>query len=306
MRRRWWRSACGGSGRWLRSRSGCGGRRRSRCGSVRRSSRGWRARGGRRRRLRWPSSSRGRCALAGPRSSRPAFAASSRASAIWSLVRGRLDSTSQPPGICFQPWRRRPLRVMNEAARPVSPSPAPRTCPAVDLLDVRDGELLPRPDVGMTSSSVGTLGSARKSVLGIDRGGVDSEVAEHGRRGDVERPIARLKLLGTVLPRETDGDEGPVALEGDEGRLAGLDGLAERDHGCPSRWAASCRTRAARRASWAGVWSERDELAGLRRAGVDPDLAVGQVGRLGGHLRRLLLLGRRDDRRPSLRCRGRG
>jgi hypothetical protein len=29
------------------------------------------------------------------------------------LVRGRLDSTSQPDGICLQPWRRRPSSVMN-------------------------------------------------------------------------------------------------------------------------------------------------------------------------------------------------
>ena len=33
--RRWWPSACGGCGRWLRSRSACAGHPRSRCGSVR-------------------------------------------------------------------------------------------------------------------------------------------------------------------------------------------------------------------------------------------------------------------------------
>jgi hypothetical protein len=60
---------------------------------------------------------------------RPARAASSRAAAICSLVNGRLDSTSQPDGICFQPWRRRPSTVTNEAgAWPESLLGEPRSC----------------------------------------------------------------------------------------------------------------------------------------------------------------------------------
>ena len=60
---------------------------------------------------------------------RPAPAAASRAVSICSLVRGRLDSTSQPLEDCFQPWRRRPLRVTNEEGTLlVSDPPAPRTC----------------------------------------------------------------------------------------------------------------------------------------------------------------------------------
>ena len=111
-RRRWWPSACGGCGRWLRSRSGCGGHRRSRCGSARRSARGCRAPAARPRPWRWPWPSRGSSSSSLTSIVRPASAARRRASAIWSLVRGRLDSTSQPAGICFQPWRRRPSSVM--------------------------------------------------------------------------------------------------------------------------------------------------------------------------------------------------
>src|SRR6266540_3070500 len=93
------------------------------------------------------------------------------------FVNGRLDSISQPDGICFQPWRRRPLRVMNEdGARPVSLLGEPRssrlsilwTCvtgySVIVILRVPGMVVFCVP--GMTSSSVGTVRSARKSVLG--------------------------------------------------------------------------------------------------------------------------------------------
>src|SRR6266542_3553472 len=108
---------------------------------------------------------------------RPALAARSRAAVICLLVNGRLDSISQPDGICFQPWRRRPSRVMNEdGARPVSLLGEPRssrlsilwTCvtgySVIVILRVPGMVVFCVP--GMTSSSVGTVRSARKSVLG--------------------------------------------------------------------------------------------------------------------------------------------
>ena len=53
---------------------------------------------------------------------------------------GRLDSTSQPAGICFQPWRRRPSSVMKFGG--VAAVGAEEVPAGLDPLDVRDGELL--------------------------------------------------------------------------------------------------------------------------------------------------------------------
>ena len=112
------------------------------------------------------------------------------------------------------------------------------------------------------------------------------------------------------MPRETDGDEGPVALEGDDGRLAGLDGLPS---GITVASIETCGELAdARRAPCelgGRLERERDELRVLRSARVHPDLAVGQVRRLGGHPLVLpLLLGRRgdDDRRGDAEGEGDG
>ena len=96
----------------------------------------------------------------------------------------RLDEPAA--GTCVQPWRRRPSRVTNEAGRPPSSPPEPRTSAAVDPLDVRDGELLPRSDV-QKDELVGGHGLVGQEVRArIDRGGVDAEVPEQSRRGDVE------------------------------------------------------------------------------------------------------------------------
>ena len=116
-RRRWSPSASGGSGPWRRWPSACGDRPRSRCGSARPSWRGWRAPGGRPRRSRSRSASPATRSLRFVSIARPASAASSRAAAIWSLVSGSLDSTSQPLATCFQPWRRSPSSVTNEDGR---------------------------------------------------------------------------------------------------------------------------------------------------------------------------------------------
>ena len=179
---------------------------------------------------------------------------------------------------------------------------------AVDPLDVRDGELLPRLVV-QDDELVGGDGRVGQEVHArIDRGGVDSEVPEQGRRGDVEIRSPGPPL-GVDLPRETDGDEGPVAFF-DDGRLAGLEGLPKRDHG---RLSESCGELADARGTPRELGGcldrERDELRALRWTRVHPDLAVGQVGEPGGRSLVLLLLrGCRgcDDRRGDAEGEGDG
>jgi hypothetical protein len=92
---------------------------------------------------------------------RPAFAAASRASAIWLLVKGLLDWRSHPPGACFQPCLRSPFSVMKFAgARPLSP---PKRClPTSILWTFVTGCSL----TGIRRPFFGTLRSIRKSALG--------------------------------------------------------------------------------------------------------------------------------------------
>ena len=104
-------------------------------------------------------------------------------------------------------------------------------------------------------------------------------------------------MLGADPLRKPDRDQGPVALEGDDGPFAGLDDLPKWDHGGLTETrgdladARSAPCELGGRLEW-----ERDELRVLRRTCVHPDLAVGQVGELGGHpVVILLLLGCRGD-----------
>ena len=91
---------------------------------------------------------------------RPASAAASRASAIRLLVRRRLDWMSQPAGICFQPWRRRPLSVMKWGGfRPLS---APNRCWAVSIFWTFETAISLRlTKLGMTRFLAATLRSTR-------------------------------------------------------------------------------------------------------------------------------------------------
>ena len=130
---------------------------------------------------------------------------------------------------------------------------------------------------------------------------------EQGRRRDVDTRSPG-PALGAGLPRETDGDERPVALEGDDGPFAGSDDLPKWGHGRLTETgrdladASSAQCELGGRLEW-----EQDELRLLRQARVHPDLAVGQVGELGGHpVVILLLLGCRGDRHRCCDAEGEG
>ncbi len=178
----------------------------------------------------------------------------------------------------------------------MSPSPAPKICLLSILWTFVTGRSRPRQEI-QDDELVGGNGRVGQEVRArVDRGGVDSEVPEQGGRGDVDAR-SPVPALGAGLLRETDRDEGPVALEGDDRRIAGLDGLPERDHGrlieTGGDLADAC---GAPRELGRRLERERDELRVSRRAGVHPDLAVGQVGEVGGHpVVILLLLGCRGD-----------
>ena len=137
---------------------------------------------------------------------RPAPAASSRASAICSLVRGRLDSTSQPDGICLQPRRRRPSSVMNEVgARPVSPLGDPKSFRLSILWTFVTARTVTfgSPPVSCDRGGdelVGLEAPVDQEVRArIDRRGVDPEVPEDGGGRDVEAG------LGDVAARRWPG-----------------------------------------------------------------------------------------------------
>ena len=151
----------------------------------------------------------------------------------------------------------------------------------------------------MTSSSVGD-GRVGQEVCGrIDRRGVDAEVPEQGRCGDVEARC-EVEALGTRLSRETGCDDGPVALEGGQGRLAWVDGLPQRDHdGLTETCGELVDARSTRCELGRRLDRQRDELRVSRSTGVDPDLPVGEVGGLGGHpfVLPLLFCCRDDDDR---------
>ena len=142
----------------------------------------------------------------------------------------------------------------------------------------------------MTSSSVGTLRSARKSVPGSTvAGSIPRYLSTAGvaTKSCDSAPVASAS--GPDPPRELDRRKHPGVAD-DQGGVARLEGLAERDHRRLVESGGELRTRAARRSSWAGA--STGVLRSLRRAEVDADLPVGEVGRLGRLLR---LLGRGDD-----------
>ena len=130
-------------------------------GSVRRSSRGWRAPGWRPRPVAMAMTLRIR-GLASRWTSivRPAFAATSRASAICSLVRGRLDSTSQPPRSA--PAVSAKSTECDEARR-LPRLAEPRSCWADSTSGRSPGRVPSAVMLRMTSPSAPTLRSARKS-----------------------------------------------------------------------------------------------------------------------------------------------
>jgi hypothetical protein len=96
---------------------------------------------------------------------RPASAAISRASAIWSFVSGALDSTSHPAGISVHPWRLRPPGVTKFAGLRALAEPKRCSPTSIRWTLVRASSSR-RVRLKMTTPSVRTLRSTRKSVLG--------------------------------------------------------------------------------------------------------------------------------------------
>ena len=147
--------------------------------------------------------------------------------------------------------------------------------------------------VGMTSSSVATLRSVRKSVLGstvagsipryLSTAGVATRSCDSARYclrppGPSNRLASSIAGITRVSPRTN-------------GRASGCTTLRSGITVARSSWWASCRTLAARRPSCASASTGR-ELARIRWAEIHPDLSVGKRGRLG---RRLRLLCRGGD-----------
>ena len=127
----------------------------------------------------------------------------------------------------------------------------------------------------------------------IDRLGVDSQIGEHRRRGDVELPIGAVQLppRGAVLsPRGCDRRP-HAGVTREHGLRSRFERLEERDHGRPAEVVRELPD-AGGPAFELGWRQDRGLFPKLRRARIDPDLPVGQVGRLSGLLR---VLGRRDD-----------
>ena len=182
---------------------------------------------------------------------RPASAASSRAAATCSVVRGRLR-LDEPAGRDLLPAAAAKTVEGDERDARDAGSPQGRRggSAGVDPLDVRDGDPW-APRARDDKLSVGTVGSARKSVARIDRGGVDSDVPEQGGRRDVEGRSAGVAAPGgppasrgraTTRPgRRRPGPASP-------GWKAFRSGITA----ARSRPAASWRTRAALRATLGG------------------------------------------------------
>ena len=175
--------------------------------------------------------------------------------------------------------------MTNESgARPVSPSPEPRTCRLSILWTFVTGSCFLVPEVENDELVGGDSRVGQEVRARIDRGRVDPEVPQDGRRRDVDARSPR-EVLGVLLPREPDGDERPLTLEGDDRWLAGLHDLPEWDH---RRLAEACReladARGAAGALGGALDRKRDELRVSRRARVHANLAIGQVGQLGSHL----------------------
>jgi hypothetical protein len=87
---------------------------------------------------------------------------------ICSLVRGRLDSTSQPLGDLLPAVAPKPVEGDERGWHAAEVrSPGSENLAAVDPLNVRDGELLLARGFRIRSLSVVTVGSARKSAFGL-------------------------------------------------------------------------------------------------------------------------------------------
>ena len=150
------------------------------------------------------------------------------------------------------------------------------------MADSRGRPRLTSPDVQDDELAGGNGRVGQEVRARVDRGGVDPEVSGQGGSGDVEARSPGPGLRAVLL-RETDGDEGAVALEGDDGRSAGPDDRLKRDHrGLTEARGDLADARSAPCELGGCLEWERDELRFLRRACVHADLAVGQVGELGG------------------------
>ena len=148
----------------------------------------------------------------------------------------------------------------------------------------------------MTSSSVGTVRSARKSALGSTvAGSIPRYRARQASRRRACDPGAVLpSASGLRAPRETTVGTNRVS-PATTGRLARLDDLAERDHRRPVEVRRELADARSQRSSWAGA-SDRDELRVLRRPAYT---RIWRSDRLGSSAAALRLLGRGgdDDRR---------
>ena len=124
-------------------------------------------------------------------------AASWRAAAICSLVRGLLDSMSQPLGTRCQPWRRRPSRVTKRGRQDRCRLPQRRETSRLSILwTFVTGAPCPVPEV-QDDELVGGHGSVGQEVrAGIDRGGIDAEVPEQGEAWRRRGPIREVEAPG--------------------------------------------------------------------------------------------------------------
>ena len=223
------------TGAWRPSRSGCEGRRRSRCGSARPSARGCRAPRGRPRRRDRHRAGAGARFVVGPRSrSRRPRRARGRQRSGRSSMASR-DSTSQPAGICFQPWRRRPSRVMNVGfcAGSQSPHGLPKRRRPVSTRWTL---------VTANASSSASSGDDRAGRSGRwDRPG--SPCPDRPWPGSMPRYLRTAGVRDVELrfrapqapvdsPREVDRRAHP-GIADDQRGLARLEGLVEGDHGRP-------------------------------------------------------------------------
>ena len=106
----------------------------------------------------------------------------------------------------------------------MSPSPAPRTARLSILWTFVTASLLPVPEA-QDQELLGGDGRVGQEVCGgIDRRGVDAEVPEQGRGGDVEAGC-EPEALATRLPRETGCEDCAVTLEGGQRRIAWVSGF---------------------------------------------------------------------------------
>src|SRR5262249_51491372 len=148
----------------------------------------------------------------------------------------------------------------------------------LDPLDVRDGE---QPALGHARDRelVGRDAAVEEEVRArIDRLGVDSEIPEHRRGGDVELRLAdeHLSVPGSLGELDCRKD---LRLADGHGGYARFYDLAERKHGCVVEFGGDPSSVCGQLADASGR-VDRGELPSLGRPEVDPDLSVGEAGRL--------------------------